>query len=322
MPSTSSIRMLPSRSVRYTATPAARSVRERRRGRVAEGVAGADADRRHPRARPLEQRAEALVGAAVMGDLEHVDGTEVQPVEHRGLGVGGEQDPEPAGPRHGDDRAVVGVASEWHAGDRGLRPQDGQLDAAGAQDLPRLGRRARDAAPRRLGGHARSQRLAHAVAPVEHEADRHRAQHVRRAAVVVGLGVGDDEHVELARRRRAAAGPTTSPSGGPASTSTAASRCWMRVASPWPTSRKVMRRPSGGLAGAPGACTSAIAPKAATSDGDAGGSAGARAEDRHGEHQAHRGDERGRDGDLGAGQPGGDLADPGQVAEQRRRRAP
>ena len=38
--------------------------------------------------------------------------------------------------------------------------------------------------------------IADAVAPVEDEADRHRAQHRRRAAVVVGLGMGDDQQVE------------------------------------------------------------------------------------------------------------------------------
>ena len=116
-----------------------------------------------------------------------------------------------------------------------------------------------------------------------------------------------------ARRSRA----TTPPSGGPVSTSTLASRCWMRVASPWPTSRKVIRRPSGGAAGAPGVCTSAIAAKMATRTATPAGRRAVRDEDGRGERHGHRGDDGGRDGDLGGRHLRGGVAEPRQVAEQR-----
>jgi hypothetical protein len=83
------------------------------------------------------------------------------------------------------------------------RPQDLQIDGPGAEPIPGHGRHQPNAASARDRRHRRARRLGHAVAAVENQADRQRAQDRRRAARVVGLRVRHHQRVEPAHARGA-----------------------------------------------------------------------------------------------------------------------
>ena len=130
-------------------------------------------------------------------------------------------------------RARWGLARRRRRAGSRRRPQHLAARRARAQPLARAPRRRRAAA--RAGRGPRSPAVAGsrtAAAPVEHQADRQRAEHRRRAAVVVGLRVGDDEHVEPPHARAARSRSTIRPSGGPVSTRTAWPPSCISVASP------------------------------------------------------------------------------------------
>ena len=136
-----------------------------------------------------EQRREARVLAAVVGDLEDLDGRQLERAGDVRLGVGGEEDVEAPDARDRHDRAVVGVALGAPAGRRAGRPEEPEADAAQLELLVLM-----------RGHHVRAQpalgRRVPAGAPVEDQprvvlaGDRH------RHPLVVELGVGEDEGVE------------------------------------------------------------------------------------------------------------------------------
>ena len=208
----------PSRSVAATCADRAAG-RERRRCRMAVGVALADRDRRELRSQAARESREAGVVAAVVGDLQHLDAGSSSAGGDVGLGVGGEQQVEVADRDVGHDRAAVGVAAGGSRRPRRRRPQDA---ACGSCRARAPGRARGDRPPRRRRRPpARPARASAAVAAVEHEPGRNRCEDRVRRALVVGLRVGDHQRVEAptpAFRRAGAARP----SGGPVSKSTAA----------------------------------------------------------------------------------------------------
>ena len=197
-PAAGSTRTLPSRSVRTTAAPAARSARTRRRGRDGRRCCARPTSIAASRGRRRsQQRGQPRIGAAVVGDLEDVDRPEVEPGEDVGLGVGGQQHAHAAGVGLGDDRALVGVGARVGRPARARRPQHAQRDAADAQHLAGARRRRRARRARAACAAIRAPLASRTPSrPSSTSADRQRAQHRRRAAVVVGLGVGDHEQVE------------------------------------------------------------------------------------------------------------------------------
>ena len=206
-PAAGSSATVPSRSVRR---PARRRRAAPRASRAPGGrsvLSAPDLDHRDPRAQPCSSAGSPASALPWWATLSTSTGRSVSAREHVGLGVGGQQhaDRRRRGPAH--DRALVGVlAGRRRAGRARRRPEDPQRaarrraaarPASGATTrTPRAARGARHRAPRRL---------ADAVAAVEHEPDRQRGEHRRRAAVVVGLGVGRRRARRAAARRPRAA---------------------------------------------------------------------------------------------------------------------
>ncbi len=132
--------------------------RERGGRRVAVRVAAADLDHGDAGMQPGQLAGHAGVGAAVMGDLERLDGRKVEGGGDVGLGVGREQQVEGAGTQVGDDRALVRILAGMIFRRLAARPQDVQLEGPRAQGLARVGREATDAATGSGGHHGTVQR--------------------------------------------------------------------------------------------------------------------------------------------------------------------
>ena len=236
---------------------------ERRAGGMTVGVVLADLDRGDERRRPLQQRREPGVGAAVMGDLERLDARQVERRGHVRLGIRREQQVERPVLHERDERVVVRVAARTPAGRARRRPQHAQAQLADPQRLPGAGR---DARARRC---ARAPRAARA-APRSASRRRRRAPAAGGSAAMTGSAMPSWSLSACVRTSRSSRSmPASSsrrrigPPGGPVSTSTEAEPRCSSVASPWPMSRnETTSSPGAGAATCRGrAATSAPRPR-------------------------------------------------------------
>ena len=182
---------------------------------------------------------QAGVGAAVVGDLQRLDLRQRRAARgHVGLGVGGQQQVE------GAVRATSATIARSFGSPSGAAGRGGGGHSTRSRERARAEHLAglRGDAARAAGAPRPAARAATGVgqpAPPSSTQPRPatRAMHRRRAALVVGLGVREHQHVEpRARPTRAAAARSGRPAARCRPARRAPSR-WISVASPWPTSR-------------------------------------------------------------------------------------
>ena len=163
---------------------------QRRRSGMAEGVVGADGDNRQLWPSAVQQPAEAGVIAAVMGNLEHIDGTWVQRGCFR-LGVGGQQHREaaPVGDQN-DGKAVWIFVAMGAAQQLGRRPENVEPQSAGAELATRGDALGGNPCRRGLGKHLPTEHS------VEQLSDRHRSQQFLDSTRMIRLVVGDNRRAK------------------------------------------------------------------------------------------------------------------------------
>ena len=184
---------------------------------------GRPRSRRSAACRRVEQRRQAGIGAAVVGDLEHVDGLQRQrraSRRSRRRRRAASRSRPASQPR--DERVVVRVAraARQPGGARG-RPQDLEAQAAERDHLARP-RATCGSALARARSAARAGPASQPAPPSTTSRGAYARDHRRPRAVVVRLPVGHDERVELAHPRLPAAASPPGCPAAPASTRTAA----------------------------------------------------------------------------------------------------
>uniref|UniRef100_A0A6J5YZT3 Unannotated protein n=1 Tax=freshwater metagenome TaxID=449393 RepID=A0A6J5YZT3_9ZZZZ len=162
---------------------------------MAVAIAGADLDRGDPRVDLREQQRQARVGAAVVAHLEQIDRRDLQAEQHIGLGIGGQQQREPAGLREDHDRPLVWIPA-WQIAGKGLGRKDGQQQRTDSDRIACGSRDERHAAAPCGSGHLSALRLNDAVTPIKHGAHRQRFQNPVGPSEMVGLRVRGDQKVK------------------------------------------------------------------------------------------------------------------------------